>query len=116
MTESEDHESEILYPMNADTEEATYGLVPFFDLNGGAGFARKIEIHHPLVGVAIRDLNAPAMIGVFRLVYRPKTAKTTVWYATEQGVTERFVQGMARLVGVDINDLQGDSMVVNGNQ
>ncbi|HDS1734138.1 hypothetical protein [Pseudomonas sp. BP8] len=120
MTESEDHESEILYPMNADTEEATYGLVPFFDLNGGAGFARKIEIYHPLVGIALRDLNAPTLIGVFRLVYRPKTAKTTVWYASEQGLTERFVQGMNMMLGlsddVDINGFQGSSMEIKGYQ
>lgn len=118
MTESEDYESELLYPMNAETEEATYGLIPFFDSSGGAGFARKIEIYHPLVGIALRDLNAPTLIGVFRLRYRPKTAKTTVWYANELGLTERFVQGMNKMLGldVDINGFQGTSMGVNGHQ
>jgi|GEM_PF-1481392 len=118
MAESSDYESELLYPLNDLTKEATYGLLPYFDATGGAGFASKIEKFFPLVGVAIRDLNDPTLVGVFRLVYRPKTAKTTVWYATEQGLTERFAQGMNRLLGldVDINDVQGNSMKINGYQ
>jgi len=118
MVESSDYESELLYPLNDLTKEATYGLLPYFDANGGAGFASKVEKFLPLVGVAVRDLNDPSLIGVYRLVYRPKTAKTTVWYATEQGLTERFVQGMNRLLGldVDINGFQGTSMEINGYQ
>ena len=119
MAESSDYESELLYPLNESTQEATYGLVPFFDASGGAGFARKIEQFWPLVGIAVRSLNDPVLIGVFRLVYRPKTAKTTVWYANEQGLTERFVQGMNKMLGlsdVDINGFQGSSMEINGYQ
>ena len=118
MAESSDYESEFLYPVNDDTYEAMTLLSSHLGLGGGEGFSRSLDAHLPDVGLVIRDLNDPSMVGVFRLRYRPKTAKTTVWYATEQAQTERFVAGVRKLCGldVDINDVQGSSREIKGFQ
>lgn len=118
MAESHDYESELLYQVNSETNEAMIQLSCFLDLGGGQGFSRSLDAHLPLAGLAVRDLKDATMVGVYRLRYRPKTAKTTVWYATEQAQTERFVAGVKKLCGldVDINGFQGESKEINGYQ
>lgn len=114
MVESDDYESEFLYQINDETTEAMDFFTGMLDVSGGEGFARQIYKFYPLVGLAIQDLKHATLVGVFRLRYRPKTAKTTVWHATERGQTEAFVAGIKKLCGieekdVDINDLQSSS-------
>lgn len=122
MVESSDYEAEFLYPLNAETKEAMSFLSAGLAVSGGDGFARQIDRYWPLVGLAVKELISPTLVGVFRLHYRPKTAKTTVWYATEQGQTERFVEGINKLYGiesapnVDINGFQVSSREINGHQ
>lgn len=117
MVESSDHESEFLYQLNEETTEAMSFFAGMLNATGGDGFARKIENFWPLVGLAIKDLKKATLVGIFRLRYRPKTAKTTVWYASEREQTEKFVNGINKLCGVsdandvDINDIQGSSKV-----
>lgn len=111
MAESSDYESELLYQVNDKTNEAMTQLSCHLDLGGGQGFSRSLDAYLPLAGLAVRDLKDATMVGVYRLRYRPKTAKTTVWYATEQAQTERFVAGVNKLCGldVDIKGFQGSS-------
>ena len=118
MAESSDYESELLYQVNDETYEAMIQLSCYLDQGGGQGFSRSLEAHLPAAGLAVRDLKDATMIGVYRLRYRPKTAKTTVWYATQQAQTERFVVGVQKLCGldVDIKGFQGSSKEINGYQ
>lgn len=118
MAETSDYESEFLYQVNDETCAAMIGLSCHLNENGGQGFARSLDAYLPDVGLAIRDLKDATMIGVYRLKYRPKTAKTTVWYATEKAQTEKFVAGVQKLCGldVDIKEFQGISKRINGYQ
>lgn len=119
MAESRDHESELLYQVNDETCAAMTLLSFHLEQEGGQGFSRSLDAHLPLAGLAVRDLKDATMVGVYRLRYRPKTTKTTVWFATEQAQTERFVAGIQKLCGienVDINGFQGTSKEINGYQ
>lgn len=90
MAESEDPEAELIYPVNEETEIAIAGLQNWLEESGGIGFSeRSYEVEH--LGVAVSYAKKATMVGLYRLHYRPKTGKTSRWWAMERSRTEAMV-------------------------
>lgn len=87
MAESPGKESELIYPMNAETDEAIQDLLIWLEESGGKGFAfdaEEFEYH----GVAMKHMQKAAMVGFLRMTYRAKTAKTSRWWARDRQAIE----------------------------
>lgn len=83
MAESADPEAELIYPIGPyETDEAMRDLLDWLDETGGKGYAAEAE-GHDLQAIALNHIKGATAVGVFRLRYRPKTGKTSRWYALE---------------------------------
>jgi hypothetical protein len=87
MAESRDKESELIYPVNPETNEAIDSLLLWLEESGGKGFAFKAEEfeHH---GIAMAHIKQATMVGLLRMTYRPKTSKTSRWWARDRQSVE----------------------------
>lgn len=102
MVESDNYESELLYPVNDETGDALYGLSGHFEASGATGFSLSIINNLPYVGLALREQKSATMVGVYRLKYRPKTSRTAAWWGGEQEQVKHFVEGIDKMCGVPV--------------
>lgn len=91
MAESTEPDAELIYPVGQHgTGEAMDDLITWLEETGGKGFAAEAESHDKL-GLALKHIKKAAVVGLFRLRYRPKTGKTSRWYALEMERSEAVV-------------------------
>src|SRR5690554_5750053 len=90
MAESSDNESELIYPINDDTDEAIMELWDWIHDRELFG-AIKQEEFFDYFGIAPRHVRNAYLVGCYRLHYRPRTAKTSRWWAQERERTEAMV-------------------------
>lgn len=111
MAESDEHDSELIYPVNDETSQAVGVVHNWLEENGGEGFARQIGFYEG-IGLAPKHIGKAAMVGLFRMTYRPKTGKTSRWWALERDQTEAMVANVDAIckpkgVIVDIKAYKG---------
>ncbi|WP_236195780.1 hypothetical protein [Pseudomonas glycinae] len=111
MAESDEHDSELIYPVNDETSQAIGTIHNWLEENGGEGFARQIGFYDA-IGFAPKHIGKAAMVGLYRMTYRPKTGKTSRWWALERDQTEAMlanVEAICRPKGVvvDIKAFKG---------
>lgn len=91
MAESTDPEAELIYPVGPyGTDEAMDELLAWLEETGGKGFAAEAMSHDKL-GLALKHIKKAAVVGLYRLRYRPKTGKTSRWYALDMERSEAMV-------------------------
>ncbi|WP_417247574.1 hypothetical protein [Celeribacter sp.] len=91
MAESTDPDAELIYPVGPyGTAEAIDELISWLEEADGKGFATE-AMCHSLQGVAPKHIKKAAVVGVFRLKYRPWTGKTSRWFALEMERAEAMV-------------------------
>jgi len=99
MAESDDDESELIYPFNEATKSAVASLLYSLEGNGAYGFVQKATDYDD-VGLAPQHIKKATMIGLYRMKYRPKTGKTGRWWAMENQQTDALVTVANTLLGV----------------
>lgn len=99
MAESDDDESELIYPINEATTSAAFAVVDSLEENGAHGYAQK-AMEHEYLGLAPQHIKKATMIGLYRMKYRPKTGKTGRWWAMENQQTDALVTVANTLLGV----------------
>ncbi|MOA48084.1 hypothetical protein D3C78_1707780 [compost metagenome] len=65
-------------------------LLHWLEETGGSGFAIEAQ-RHDLQGIAPKHIKNAAIVGLYRLRYRPKTGKTSRWLALEMTRAEALV-------------------------
>jgi hypothetical protein len=111
LAESDEHDSELIYPINDETNQAIGVIYNWLEETGGGGFARQIDSYRE-TGVAPKHIGKAAMVGLYRMTYRPKTGKTSRWWALERDQTEAMVANVEAIcrpkgVVVDIKAFKG---------
>ncbi|MEQ9546416.1 MAG: hypothetical protein RIK85_10465 [Marinobacter sp.] len=90
MAESPDQESELIYPITPETDKATESLLCWLEEKEAHGFTTKAaEFDHH--GIAMHHIKKATLVGFLRLTYRPKTSKTSRWWARERQQEEAMV-------------------------
>ncbi len=91
MAESSESNAELIYPVGPHgTDDAMWELMIWLEESGGKGFALQAQEHNKQ-GIALNHIKNAAMVGLFRLRYRPKTRKTSRWWAIEMEQAEAMV-------------------------
>lgn len=91
MAESTSPDAELIYPVGPfGTAQAIDDLLYWLEESGGNGFAIEAR-HHSVQGIAPKHIKNAAVVGLFRLRYRPKTGKTSRWMALEMARAEAMV-------------------------
>lgn len=111
IAESDEQDSELIYPVNDETSQAIGVIHNWLEESGGDGFARQIGFYDG-IGIAPKHISKAAMVGLFRMTYRPKTGKTSRWWALERDQTEAMVANVEAIcrpkgVVVDIKVFKG---------
>ncbi|MBV6823848.1 hypothetical protein [Pseudomonas sp. PD9R] len=111
IAESDECDSEFIYPVNDETNQAIGVIHSWLEENGGDGFARQIGVYGA-IGLAPKHIGKAAMVGLYRMTYRPKTGKTSRWWALERDQTEAMVANVEAIcrpkgVVVDIKAYKG---------
>lgn len=111
MAESCEHDSELIYPINDETNQAIGVIHNWLEESGGEGFARQISFYDE-IGIAPKHISKASMVGLYRMTYRPKTGKTSRWWALERDQTEAMVANVEEIcrpkgVVVDIKAFKG---------
>lgn len=83
MVESSEDESELIYPINGETDAALDRLVDWLSETGGHGYSLEAQSADK-IGIAPKHIKKATMVDCFRLKYRPKTGKTSRWWALEK--------------------------------
>lgn len=91
MAESTSQDAELIYPVGPwGTAQAMDDLLHWLEETGGSGFAIEAQCHD-LQGIAPKHIKSAAIVGLYRLRYRPKTGKTSRWLALEMTRAEALV-------------------------
>lgn len=91
MAESTEPDAELIYPVGPHgTADAIWQLITWLEEGDGKGFAFQAQ-KHDTQGIAPKHIKHAAMVGLYRLRYRPKTGKTSRWWAIEQEQAEAMV-------------------------
>lgn len=91
MAESSKPDAELIYPVGPHgTGDAMWQLMAWLEAGAGKGFAMEAQ-SHSAQGIAPKHIKHAAMVGLYRLRYRPKTGKTSRWWAIEQEQAEAMV-------------------------
>ncbi|MGK9047853.1 hypothetical protein KXR63_10840 [Stutzerimonas chloritidismutans] len=91
MAESEKPDAELIYPAGPyGTEDAIDSLIYWLEETGGKGYA-AIAQSFDRQGIALKHIKNATMVGLLRLHYRPKTGKTSRWFALENERAEAMV-------------------------
>lgn len=90
MAEAPGKESELIYPVNAETDSAMDDIVCWLDEKGGSGYASQTA-EFDRIGIAPKHIEDASMVGMYRMKYRPKTGKTARWLAVYSEQTEALV-------------------------
>ena len=98
MAESSDYDAELIYPVNVSTETAMMDLAYWFNESDAKGYYREIEGADSF-GIAPNHITRATMVGVYRLKYRPKTGKTSRWWAMESEMTQAICAIVESLCG-----------------
>lgn len=97
MAESTEPDAELIYPVGPHgTAAAMDELLDWLEETGGKGYAEE-AISHGMQGVALNHIKKAAVVGLYRLTYRPKTGKTSRWYALEMERSEAMA-GIVRQI------------------
>ncbi|RZI31157.1 hypothetical protein [Pseudomonas orientalis] len=111
MAESSEPDAELIYPAGPHgTAQAIWQLMTWLEEGDGKGFAFQAQ-NHDTQGIAPKHIKNAAMVGLYRLRYRPKTGKTSRWWAVEQEQAEAMVGMVSNMCGekprVHIKAVQG---------
>ena len=112
MAESSESNAELIYPVGPHgTDDAIRELLSWLEEGEGKGFALQAQEHNKQ-GIALNHIKNAAMVGLFRLRYRPKTRKTSRWWAIEKKQAEAMVGIVSQICSektraVHIKALQG---------
>lgn len=91
MAESSEPNAELIYPVGPHgTGDAMSELLTWLEEGQGSGFALQAK-RLSKQGVALKHIKNAAMVGLYRLRYRPKTGKTSRWWAKENEQAEAMV-------------------------
>lgn len=91
MAESSEPNAELIYPVGPHgTGDAMSELLTWLEEGGGGGFALQAK-RLSKQGVALKHIKNATMVGLYRLLYRPKTGKTSRWWAKEKEQAEAMV-------------------------
>lgn len=91
MAESTSHDAELIYPVGPwGTAQAIDDLLHWLEETGGSGFAIEAQ-RHAVQGIAPKHIKNAAIVGLYRLRYRPKTGKTSRWLSLEMERAEALV-------------------------
>jgi len=82
MAESDDYESELIYPVTGTTQNAIDDLWRWIHDQELFGSIRSEE-SFDLFGIAPTHVRNACLVGCYRLHYRPRTAKTSRWWAKD---------------------------------
>lgn len=120
VVESDDPDSELIYPVNNETNEAIDTLQNWLEETDGNGFARQISFYDETCFVP-KHIEEVAMVGIYRMTYRPKTGKTSRWWAMERERTEAMINTIGAICThkgkvVDIKACKGTSRDIKGYQ
>lgn len=92
MAESQSPDAELIYPVGPHgTGDAMYDLIQWLEDTGGKGYAFEAQTHDAL-GIAMKHIENANLVGLYRLRYRPKTGKTSRWWALELQQAEAMVE------------------------
>ncbi|MFV3338776.1 hypothetical protein ACNFB1_16575 [Pseudomonas sp. NY15349] len=92
MAESQHPDAELIYPVGPHgTGDAMYDLIQWLEDTGGKGYAFEAQTHDAL-GIAMKHIENANLVGLYRLRYRPKTGKTSRWWALELQQAEAMVE------------------------
>lgn len=81
--ESSEKESELIYPVVAETQDAIEELWEWAEQVNRYDFLdKREEFEH--FGIALQHIPNACLTGCLRLRYRPHTSKTSKWWASEQ--------------------------------
>lgn len=112
MAESSESNAELIYPVGPHgTGDAIWELMTWLEESDGKGFAFQAQ-EHSAQGIAPNHIKNAAMVGLYRLRYRPKTGKTSRWWAIEKEQAEAMVGLVSQICrektcSVHIKALQG---------
>lgn len=91
MAESSESNAELIYPVGQHgTGDAIWELMTWLEEGDGKGFAFQAQ-GHEAQGIVPKHIKNAAMVGLYRLLYRPKTGKTSRWLAIEMEQAEAMV-------------------------
>lgn len=97
MAESRQPDAELIYPVGPHgTGDAISDLIQWLEDTGGKGYAFEAQTHD-VQGIAMKHIENANLVGVYRLRYRPKTGKTSRWWALELQQAEAMV-GVVRQI------------------
>lgn len=94
LAESSSADSELIHPLTGDAaamavneaaNRALYGLPEWV-----SNLQANTDYHYTLP--VIRDIPEPAVVGVYRLTFRPHTRLTAAWWAQHQETCQRFTR------------------------
>lgn len=106
VAEGDSSDSELKHALTGDeladeVKAALDGVIERFE---GAWQAKKVESRSfDYVIPAPRDYAPPAVVGIYRLVFRPWTSLTTTWWATHTEACEHYAAIYAALAEGDLN-------------
>ena len=88
--ESSEKESELIYPVVAETQDAIEELWEWAEQVNRYDFLdKREEFEH--FGIALQHIPNACLTGCLRLRYRPHTSKTSKWWASEQAKIQAMV-------------------------
>lgn len=92
MAESQHPDAELIYPVGPHgTGDAISDLIQWLEDTGGKGYSFEAQTHD-VQGIAMKHIENANLVGVYRLKYRPKTGKTSRWWALELQQAEEMVE------------------------
>jgi hypothetical protein len=90
LAESDDAQAELIHALSGDIHaEATAREAATFADNLPGGFKFESARYDYVVPV-LNHLQKAAVVGVFRLTYRPRTSRTSMWFARHVEASQRY--------------------------
>ena len=92
LAESSSADSELIHPLTGDAAAMALNIAAFRALDGLPDWVsnRQANTGYHYILPVIRDIPEPAVVGVYRLTYRPHTKLTSAWWAQHQESCQRF--------------------------
>lgn len=92
LAEGESSDAELLHPLTGDADALAVEAAAHAAMEGLPEWAmqRLESASYDYVLPVIRDIPAPAVVGVYRLTFRPRTGLTAAWWANHKDACQRF--------------------------
>jgi len=106
-------DAELLHALAGDeyAQEAHDALLSFA-ISLPAVYAQALDIYDYVIPV-LRHIEKPAVVGVYRLVYRPHTGLTAAWYARHREACRNYAERYRALAIGDLHEASRASSVIS---